>query len=47
MQEISQNEMKGIQGGAVNWSIVAGVSALVSFIAGVIDGFMNPIKCRN
>lgn len=47
MRELNQNEMEQIQGGAVNWAIVAGVGTAISFVIGVIDGYINPLKCNN
>lgn len=38
MIELNQNEMKKIQGGGVNWTLIAGIGAVISFIVGVIDG---------
>ena len=37
-------ELKKINGG-FSLTTLIGVSALVAFIAGVIDGFVNPIPC--
>lgn len=47
MIELNQDEMKQVQGGGVNWSLVAGIGAVISFIIGVIDGYVNPIKCNS
>ena len=47
MKELTNNEMMSINGGAVNWAIVAGIGTLVSFIIGAIDGYVNPQKCNN
>ena len=48
---MSKNELLNIKGGAAA-SIAATckpiliISAAVAFIAGIIDGFMNPAKCN-
>lgn len=47
MVELKKEEMQNINGGAVNWAAIAGISALLSFMAGVVDGYVNPLKCRN
>lgn len=44
MKKISNKELKKINGG-FSLTTLIGVSALVAFIAGVIDGFVNPIPC--
>lgn len=47
MVELNQKEMKEIQGGAVNWTLIAGIGAAISFVIGIIDGYSNPLKCNN
>lgn len=47
MIELNNAEMEQVQGGGVNWTIVAGVGALVSLLAGIVDGYINPLKCNN
>lgn len=47
MEVLSNEGLKEIKGGGINWSIVAGVSAISSFLIGIIDGFINPKKCNN
>ena len=47
MQKLSNDKLKNITGGGINWSIAAGISALASFLIGVIDGLINPKKCNN
>jgi len=47
MYELNKKQLIDINGGAVatGW-IVAGIVAGVSFIIGVIDGYVRPFKCR-
>lgn len=47
MKELNLNEMKEIQGGGVNWTVLAGIGAFISLIAGIVDGYINPKKCNN
>lgn len=47
MEKINNEQLKRVKGGGVNWSLVAGVSAVASFLIGVIDGLINPKKCNN
>ncbi len=47
--ELNKTELLHIKGGAIKglaYIITIGIGSLVSLIAGIIDGYMNPIKCR-
>ena len=46
MKKINDEELKNINGGITGWAI-AGISLLVTFVAGVIDGIARPEKCRS
>ena len=46
MNKISNNKLKEIKGGGINLGLAAGISATLSFIIGIIDGWINPIKCN-
>ena len=45
MKQITKKELKEIRGG---WSITGafGLGAFVTFIIGVIDGYLRPLNCR-
>ena len=46
MKKLNVNEMKQIKAGgitAVGWAIIA---AGLSFLAGLLDGYTRPYKCR-
>lgn len=47
MKKVEDNELKNIQGGGFSWGIAAGIVAGITFIIGVIDGYVNPVKCNN
>lgn len=47
MNTMTNNEMKNVKGGGINWGIMAGIGAFASFLVGVIDGIINPKKCNN
>lgn len=47
MNKINNEQLKNVKGGGVNWSLMAGIGALTSFLVGVIDGLINPKKCNN
>ena len=46
MECINNEKLAEIKGGAFNWGILAGIGAAISFIIGVIDGWVNPQKCN-
>jgi lactobin A/cerein 7B family class IIb bacteriocin len=43
---IKEEELFQIKGGASKWTVGFVVGAVVSFIAGLIDGFMRPLGCN-
>ena len=45
MKKINDNELNNINGGMGGWTI-AGISLIVTFVAGVIDGIARPRECR-
>ncbi|MCI6266276.1 MAG: class IIb bacteriocin, lactobin A/cerein 7B family [Erysipelotrichaceae bacterium] len=47
MQSMTNKELQEIQGGGINWGMMAGIGAFASFLIGIIDGVINPKKCNN
>ena len=47
MNKMTNEEMKNIKGGGINWTLMAGIGAFASFLVGIIDGMINPKKCNN
>ncbi len=47
MKEISKEELKSINGGALSWPFYAGIGAFATFVAGFIDGYVHYKKCNN
>ena len=45
--ELTNSQMDSINGGAINWGIVAGIASGVVFFIGVLSGYTNPTKCKN
>ena len=45
MKRINDEKLKNINGGMSGWAI-AGISLLVTFVAGVIDGISRPRSCK-
>ncbi len=46
MSGISNEQMKQVRGGSINWGLMAGISAVASFVIGIFDGWTNPKKCN-
>ncbi len=44
MKELEKKELMKINGGG--WGIGIAVGAGITFLIGVIDGFVRPLKCR-
>lgn len=40
------DELKNINGGAIKLGVVIGIGSLISFLVGVIDGFLRPLTCN-
>lgn len=43
---IVQSELLEIKGGAAKWVIGLGIGSVITFIIGVIDGYLRPISCN-
>ena len=46
MEKINNNELKKINGGGITFGTVIIVSALISFISGIISGIASPDACN-
>lgn len=46
MKKLKKEEMKKIDGGGVNIGLWIGIGAGISFVIGLIDGLIRPLKCR-
>ena len=43
---LKTEELFLIKGGAINWVVVGIVGTLITFFAGVVDGYLRPLKCE-
>jgi len=43
--EMSKQELLNVIGGGINIGVVAGISALITFVIGIVDGYLRPQKC--
>ncbi len=46
MSEINLQDLKDIKGGGISIWTGIGIGAIVTFLIGVIDGFVRPLKCN-
>lgn len=46
MRELTQQELKKINGGAISLKLAALLPLGISFIVGLIDGYLRPLKCN-
>ena len=46
MKKVKEEELSKINGGISGW-LVAGISIVVTFAAGIIDGIARPKKCHS
>lgn len=44
--ELSNYELKKINGGAIKWAVIGVFVGIGAFIAGIVDGYLRPFKCR-
>lgn len=45
MKILKVDELQSIRGGSISAYALLGISALVVFISGIIDGIFHPKKC--
>ena len=46
MNVLTNNELKDINGGSIKIGIGIGIVAGITFLIGVIDGIIRPLKCN-
>jgi lactobin A/cerein 7B family class IIb bacteriocin len=46
MKNINNEELKKINGGGINFGLAALIGAGITFIIGVIDGYIRPLACH-
>ena len=44
--ELTNEELTKIDGG-VNWYLIGGIGAVITYIIGIISGYTNPSGCNN
>lgn len=46
MKSLTNEELKNVDGGGINIGFLIGLGAGVTFLIGVIDGIVRPLKCN-
>ena len=46
MKKIEKNDLENIYGGGFSFSIAAIIGAGITFLIGVVDGYVRPLACR-
>lgn len=46
MKELTITEMKSIQGG-FKIGLLAAIGSAITFLIGLVDGYIRPVKCNN
>ncbi len=46
MKDLTNEELQSINGGGIHVGFLMGLGAAVTFIIGVIDGLVRPLKCN-
>lgn len=41
-----QSELYEIKGGVAKWIIGLGIGSIVTFLIGVVDGYLRPLSCN-
>lgn len=44
--QLNDIELKQINGGAFKFGVISFIGAGISFIVGIIDGYMRPLSCN-
>ena len=46
MKNLTNEELKNVNGGGVNIGLIVGIVAGATFLISVIDGIFRPLKCN-
>lgn len=46
MNNLTNNELMSINGGAWRLGLAAAIAGGITFLIGIIDGFFSPLSCR-
>lgn len=46
MEKLDNNTLKNTYGGAISLGLILAIGAIATLIAGLVDGFIRPYRCR-
>ena len=47
MEIQNKNELLEVKGGGISIKLIMGLITAGTFIVGLVDGFIRPLRCRN
>lgn len=47
MRKLKEKELKNITGGGISIGLGITIGAIVTFLIGLVDGYVRPLACRN
>jgi lactobin A/cerein 7B family class IIb bacteriocin len=46
MKYLNDEELKNISGGGIGLNLIIGISVVITFVIGLIDGIARPLSCN-
>lgn len=43
---LSKEELYNINGGGIKFGVYAAIGCFITFIVGIVDGFLRPLSCN-
>ncbi|MDD2238522.1 MAG: class IIb bacteriocin, lactobin A/cerein 7B family [Bacilli bacterium] len=43
---LTDKEMLNIEGGKLSWGLAGAIGAFLTLLAGIVDGYLRPLKCN-
>ena len=43
---LTDKELCEVSGGAIKWTVALIIGSVITFIAGIVDGYFRPLKCN-
>ena len=44
---LTDKDLNQVMGGSIRWSTGLMIGSIITLLAGIIDGFLRPLKCNN
>ena len=43
---LTDNELLNVEGGAISWGLIGLIGGVLTFLAGIFDGYLRPLRCN-